>query len=140
MAPGENAQYMKLQQYKSFQSFLYPKLKISTRNWANLEWLRGVIQSSGAESNVVPLDIYQKLCLHHDHFPGNLKISAYNNVDFQTQKRTIQSVANAKSVHVLGLESCKNPKLIKRICIAKSKKTSCQSKFTYCCGENRDLS
>ena len=99
-----------------------------------------VLQSSCAEFNVVPLGIYQKLSLHHGHFPGNWKISAYNNVDFQTQKRTIQSVANAKSVHVLGLESCKNPKLIKRICIAKSKKTSCQSKFTDCFGENRDLS
>ena len=104
---------MKFQEYKSFQSFLYPRLKISTQNWANREWLRGVLQSSGTDFNVVPLDIYQKLNLHHDHYPGNLKISAYNNLDFQTQKRTIQSAANTKSVHVLGLESCKNPKLIK---------------------------
>ena len=89
---------------------------------------------TGAQCNVVPLKIYQKLNPQPDLHPVNLKLSAYNNSEIPVigkcsltleHKNELFNVSflvvDTKSVPILALESCENLKLIKRICSVKSK-------------------
>ena len=81
---------------------------------------------TGAQCNVVPLKIDQKLNPQSDLHPVNLKLSAYNNSEIPVIGKcslTLEHknelfnvsflVADTKSVPILGLESCENLKLMK---------------------------
>ena len=85
------------------------------------------------QCNVVPfLKIYQKFNPQPDLHPVNLKLSAYSNSEIPVIGKcslTLEHksklfnmlflVVNTKSLSILGLESCKNLKLIKHICSIK---------------------
>ena len=89
---------------------------------------------AGAQYNAVPLKIYQKLNPQPDLHPVNLKLSGYNNSKIPVIGKcslTLEHknelfnksflVVDIKPVPILGLESCENLKLIKRICRVKFK-------------------
>ena len=76
---------------------------------------------TGAQCNVVPLKIYQKLNPQPDLHPMNLKLSAYKKFEIPVigkcsltleHKNKLFNVSflvvDTKSVPILGLESCKN--------------------------------
>ena len=76
---------------------------------------------TGAQCNVVPLKIYQKLNPQPDLHPMNLKLSAYKKFEIPVigkcsltleHKNELFNVSflvvDTKSVPILGLESCKN--------------------------------
>ena len=78
----------------------------------------------------------------------NLKLSAYNKCEIPVigkNSPTLEHkhelfnvsflVVDTKLVPILGLESCKNLKLIKRICSAELKENSFLSEFLDCFGE-----
>ena len=100
---------------------------------------------TGAQCNVVPLKVYQKLNPQPDLHPLNLKLSAYNNSKIPvtgkcslTLEHKIELfnvsflVLDIKSVPILGLESRENLKLIKCICSVESKKNSFLFEFSDC--------
>ena len=100
---------------------------------------------TGAQCNVVPLKIYLKLNPQPDL---NLKLSAYNKSEIPVIGKcslTLEHkselfnvsflVADAKSVPILGLESCENLKLIKRIYSVELKENLFLSEFSDCFGE-----
>ena len=89
---------------------------------------------TGAQCNVDSLKMYQKLNPQPDLHPVNLKLSGYNNSKIPVigkcsltleHKNELFNVSflvvDRKSVPIHGLESCKNLKLIKRICSVESK-------------------
>ena len=103
---------------------------------------------TGAQCKVVPLNIYQKLNPQPDLHPVNLKLSAYNNseilvigkcsltLEHKNELFNVSSlVVDTTLVPILGLESCGNLKLIKRICSVDSKENSFLSEFSDCFGE-----
>ena len=100
----------------------------------------------GAQCNVVPLKIYQKLNPQPDLHPVNLKLSAYNNSKISVTGKcslTLEHkselfnvsflVVDIKSVSILGLKLCENLKLIK--CSVESKENPFLSEFSDCFGE-----
>ena len=173
----------KLQPKKPFQGLLFPKLKNSTQNRANRDWLQGFFRSwvfcrdikdplnineiksessvwsiipifnglrfshkidIGAKCNVVVLKIHQKINPQPDLDPENLKLSAYNTSEIPVIGKCSQRyellnvlflVVYTKSVPILVLESCKNIKIIKRICSVESKENSFLPEFSDSFGE-----
>ena len=100
---------------------------------------------TGAQCNVVPLKIYQKLNPQPDLHSVKLKLPAYNNSEIPVigkcsltleHKNEIFNlsflVVDTKSVPILGLESWENLKFIKRICSVESKENSFLSEFSDC--------
>ena len=107
---------------------------------------------TGAQCNVVFLKIYQKHNPQPDLHPGNLKLSAYSISEILVTGKcslTLEHknelfnvsflVVDIKSVPVLGLESCENLKVIKRICSVESKENPFLSEFSDCFGQIRTL-
>ena len=103
---------------------------------------------TGAQCNVVPLKIDQKLNPQPDLHPVNLKLSAYNNseipvigkcsltLEYKSELFNVSFlVVDTKSVPILGVELCENLKLIKLICSVESKENSFLSEFSDCFGE-----
>ena len=89
---------------------------------------------TGAQCNVDPLKMCQKLNPQPDPHPVNLKLFGYNNSKIPVigkcsltleHKNELFNVSflvvDRKSVPIFGLELCKNLKLIKRICSVESK-------------------
>ena len=91
--------------------------------------------------------IYQRLNPQPDLHAVNLKLSAYNNSKIPVigkcshtlqHKKNLFNVfflVDTKSIPILGLETCENLKLIKRICSVESKENSFLSEFSDCFGE-----
>ena len=104
--------------------------------------------NTGEQCNIVPLKIYQKLNPQHDLHPVNLKLSAYNNSKIPVigkcsltleHKNELFNVSflvvDTKLVPILGLESCENLKLTKRICSVESKENLFLSEFQIVLGK-----